>query len=47
MFPLIVRTLSINALMKQMAAGANVLEPPPEGFATWDDWRRDIGLPDS
>jgi Glyoxalase-like domain len=24
-----------------------VLEPPPEGFSTWDDWRRDIGLPDS
>jgi hypothetical protein len=24
-----------------------VLEPPPEGFATWDDWRIDIGLPDS
>jgi hypothetical protein len=24
-----------------------MLEPPPEGFATWDDWRRDIGLPDS
>jgi len=24
-----------------------VLEPPPEGFATWDDWRRDIGFPDS
>jgi Glyoxalase-like domain len=24
-----------------------VLEPPPAGFATWDDWRRDIGLPDS
>jgi hypothetical protein len=23
------------------------LEPPPEGFATWDDWRRDIGLADS
>ena len=23
------------------------LEPPPEGFATWDDWRRDIGLPES
>jgi hypothetical protein len=20
------------------------LEPPPEGFATWDDWRRDKGL---
>jgi hypothetical protein len=24
-----------------------VLEPPPEGFATWDDWRRDIGFPES
>jgi len=24
-----------------------VLEPPPEGFATWDDWRRAIGFPDS
>jgi hypothetical protein len=23
-----------------------MLEPPPEGFATWDDWRRDIGLPE-
>src|ERR1700685_1579337 len=22
-----------------------VLEPPPEGFATWDDWRRSAGLP--
>ena len=21
------------------------IEPPPPGFATWDDWRRDIGLP--
>ena len=29
------------------AAPGYVLEPPPEGFATWDDWRRDIGLPDS
>jgi len=23
-----------------------VLEPPPADFATWDDWRRDIGLPE-
>jgi hypothetical protein len=23
------------------------LEPPPEGFATWDDWRRDLGLPEA
>ena len=29
------------------AALGYVLKPPPEGFATWDDWRRDIGLPDS
>src|SRR3954451_21981795 len=24
-----------------------VLEPPPDGFATWDDWRREVGLPES
>jgi hypothetical protein len=24
-----------------------VLEPPPADFATWDDWRRAVGLPDS
>jgi Glyoxalase-like domain len=29
------------------AALGYVLEPPPEGFATWDDWRRDVGFPDS
>ena len=29
------------------AALGYMLEPPPEGFATWDDWRRDIGFPDS
>ena len=29
------------------AALGYVLEPPPEGFATWDDWRRDCGFPDS
>ncbi len=29
------------------AALGYVLEPPPAGFATWDDFRRDIGLPDS
>src|ERR1700729_525452 len=29
------------------AALGYVLEPPPEGFATWDDWRRHIGFPDS
>jgi hypothetical protein len=29
------------------AALGYVLEPPPEEFATWDDWRRGIGFPDS
>ena len=28
------------------AALGYVLEPPPDGFATWDDFRRHIGLPD-
>jgi hypothetical protein len=23
------------------------LEPPPAGFATWDDWRRDRGFPET
>jgi len=23
------------------------LEPPPAGYATWDDWRRDLGLPEA
>src|ERR1700761_1983810 len=29
------------------AALGYVLEPPREGVGTWDDWRRDIGLPES
>jgi hypothetical protein len=29
------------------AALGYVLEAPPDGFTTWDDWRRDIGLPES
>jgi Glyoxalase-like domain len=28
------------------AALGYALEQPPDGFATWNDWRRDIGLPD-
>ena len=24
-----------------------VLEPPPSNFATWDDWRISVGLPES
>jgi Glyoxalase-like domain len=23
-----------------------MLEPPPADSATWDDWRRDVGLPE-
>src|ERR1700749_267141 len=26
------------------AALGYVLQPPPEGFATWDDWRRELGF---
>jgi hypothetical protein len=29
------------------AALGYVAEPPPDGFGTWDEWRSDIGLPDS
>ena len=29
------------------AALGYVLEPPPAGFATWDDYYRDLGLPES
>ena len=29
------------------AALGYVLEPPPEGFAVWDDYYRHIGLPES
>ena len=28
------------------AALGYVLEPPPEGFATWDDFWRDLGVPE-
>src|SRR5215469_13685907 len=28
------------------AALGYVLEPPPEGFATWDDYWRDVGVPE-
>lgn len=28
------------------AALGYVVEPPPAGFETWDDWRRDMGMPE-
>jgi len=23
-----------------------IVQPPPEGFASWDDWARDMGIPE-
>jgi hypothetical protein len=28
------------------AALRYVVQPPPEGFATWDDWYRSVGVPE-
>src|SRR5579859_7618313 len=47
-FQLVVDCTDPELLARFWAAALGyVLEPPPEGFAAWDDWRRDIGLPDS
>jgi len=47
-FQLVVDCRNPELLARFWAAALGyVLEPPPEGFATWDDWRRAIGLPDS
>src|SRR5215469_396249 len=47
-FQLVIDCMDPELLARFWAAALGyVLEPPPEGFATWDDWRRDIGLPDS
>src|SRR3954447_10156342 len=47
-FQLVVDCTDPERLARFWAAALGyVLEPPPDGFATWDDWRRDIGLPDS
>lgn len=47
-FQLVVDCKNPELLARFWAAALGyVLEPPPEGFATWDDWRRDIGLPDT
>ena len=47
-FQLVIDCKDPEALARFWAAALGyVLEPPPEGFATWDDYRRDLGLPDS
>jgi hypothetical protein len=47
-FQLVIDCTDPDLLARFWAAALGyVLEPPPEGFASWDDWRRDLGLPDS
>jgi hypothetical protein len=47
-FQLVIDCKNPEPLVRFWAAALGyVLEPPPEGFATWDDWRRDVGFPDS
>jgi glyoxalase superfamily protein len=46
-FQLVIDCANPDLLARFWAAALGyVLEPPPEGFATWDDWRRDAGLTD-
>jgi len=46
-FQLVIDCADADVMVRFWAAALGyVPEPPPEGFATWDDWRRDIGLPD-
>ncbi len=45
-FQLVVDCADADLLARFWAAALGyVIEPPPAGFETWDDWRRDIGLP--
>jgi len=47
-FQLVIDCKDAELLTRFWAAALGyVPEPPPEGFATWDDWRRDVGLPES
>jgi len=46
-FQLVIDCADAEVMTRFWAAALGYeLEPPPDGFATWDDWRRDIGLPD-
>ncbi len=46
-FQLVINCADPELLTRFWAAALGYeLEPPPEGFATWDDWRRHIGLPE-
>jgi Glyoxalase-like domain len=47
-FQLVIDCENPELLARFWAAALDyVLEPPPEGFATWDDYRRDLGFPES
>jgi hypothetical protein len=46
-FQLVIDCADPELLTQFWAAALDyVIEPPPEGFATWDDFRRDLGLPE-
>jgi Glyoxalase-like domain len=46
-FQLVIDCTDPDLLARFWAAALGyVLEPPPEGFANWEDWRRDVGFPD-
>jgi Glyoxalase-like domain len=47
-FQLVMNCTDADLMARFWAAALGYeLEPPPAGFATWDDWRRDIGLPEA
>lgn len=46
-FQLVIDCANPDLLARFWAAALGYeLEPPPEGFTAWDEWRRDIGLPE-
>jgi Glyoxalase-like domain len=47
-FQLVMNCADPDLLARFWAAALGYeLEPPPAGFASWDDWRRDVGLLES
>src|SRR6476620_7869513 len=47
-FQLVIDCVEPEPLARFWAAALGyVLEPPPAGFATWDDYYRDLGVPES
>ena len=46
-FQLVVDCADADLLARFWAAALEyAIEPPPEGYDTWDDWRRDLGMPE-